>query len=114
MTNCNLRDKKHGIDQECEAVSVGAYDLGNVIYQQMGDLPKAEKLIREALRIKMLIFGSNHHNIGPCCNLLANILLEQLKFGDETRILFERALAISIRHVRTYVHASILSHVLFF
>jgi hypothetical protein len=49
VTYGNLRDKKNGIDQESEAVAMGAYNLANVIYLQKGDLIKAEELVRESL-----------------------------------------------------------------
>ena len=42
--------------------------------------------------------GSNHSGINTSCDLLARILLSQGKFGDETRGLYERCLAISIRN----------------
>jgi hypothetical protein len=46
VTYGNLRDKKNGIDQESEAVATGAYNLADVIYQQDGDLIKAEEFVR--------------------------------------------------------------------
>jgi hypothetical protein len=98
VTYGNLRDKKNGIDQESEAVAEGAYNLANVIFQQDGDLIKAEELARESLRIRSLIFDSNHQSVSISCNLVANILRKQSKLGDETRVLFERFLAISIRN----------------
>jgi flagellar hook assembly protein FlgD len=49
VTYGNLRDKKNGIDQESEVVAEGAYNLVSVIYQQKGDLIKAEELARESL-----------------------------------------------------------------
>jgi tetratricopeptide (TPR) repeat protein len=104
VTYGNLRDKKNGINQESEAVAEGAYNLANVIYQQKGDLIKAEELARESLRIRSLIFGSvsdhqhynDHYSVGISCNLVANILRRQSKLGDETRRLYDRFLAISI------------------
>jgi hypothetical protein len=112
VTYENLRDKKNGMDQESEAVAMGAFNLANVIYQQKreaynlanvisqqdGDLIKAEELARESLRIRSLIFHSNHERVGIICNLLANILRIQSKLGDETRVLLERYLAISTRN----------------
>jgi tetratricopeptide (TPR) repeat protein len=84
VTYGNLRDEKNGIDQETEVVASGAYNLANVIYQQDGDLLKAEELARESLRINP-------------CNLLASILSGQGKLGDETRGLYERSLSTFIR-----------------
>eukprot|EP00596_Hydrurales_sp_CCMP1899_P004393 CAMPEP_0119039972 /NCGR_PEP_ID=MMETSP1177-20130426/9750_1 /TAXON_ID=2985 /ORGANISM="Ochromonas sp, Strain CCMP1899" /LENGTH=246 /DNA_ID=CAMNT_0007004543 /DNA_START=719 /DNA_END=1459 /DNA_ORIENTATION=+ len=94
ITYSNLRDKKNGMDQESEAVAMGAYNLAHVIYQQEGDRVKAEKLAREAIRIRTSIYGINSHTIGVSCDLLARIMREQNDLGDETRKLFERSLAI--------------------
>jgi tetratricopeptide (TPR) repeat protein len=94
----NLRDRKNGMDQEGEAVAMGSYNLANVIHRQEGDLSKAEKLAREALRIRSLMYGSNDHIIGTSCNMLGKILESQGKFEDETKGLFERSLAICIRN----------------
>jgi tetratricopeptide (TPR) repeat protein len=98
VTYGNLRDKKNGIDQESEAVAEGAYNLANVIYQQKGDLIKAEELARESLRIRSLIFDSNAQIVGNSCSFLANILSRQSKLGDETRRMYEHDLAISTRN----------------
>jgi tetratricopeptide (TPR) repeat protein len=94
----NLRDRKNGMDQEGEEVAMGSYNLANVIHRQEGDLSKAEKLAREALRIRSLISGSDDLGIGTSCDLLARILQSQGKFEDETKRLFEHSLAICIRN----------------
>jgi hypothetical protein len=93
VTYGNLRDKKNGIDQESEAVAMGASNLADVIYRQKGDLIKAEELARESLRIRTLIHGIDDHCIGMSCNLLAGILKRQGQLGDETKGLYERCLA---------------------
>jgi tetratricopeptide (TPR) repeat protein len=93
----NLRDRKNGMNQEGEEVAMGSYNLADVIYRQEGDLLKAEKLAREALRIRFLLYSSDEHMIGGSCDLLARILKSQGKFEDETKRLFERSLAIFIR-----------------
>jgi tetratricopeptide (TPR) repeat protein len=98
VTYGNLRDKKNGIDQESEAVAEGAFNLANVIYRQKGDLIKAEELARESLRIRTLIYDSNDNTVDLSCGLLASILSVQGKLGDETRGLYERSLALSIRN----------------
>jgi hypothetical protein len=98
VTYGNLRDKKNGIDQESEAVAEGAFNLANVIFRQNGDLIKAEELARESLRIRILLYGINHHSVGLSCELLAIILDKQGKLGDETRGFYERNLAIAIRN----------------
>jgi hypothetical protein len=93
----NLRDRKNGMDQEGEEVAMGSHNLADVIHRQDGDLLKAEKLAREALRIRSLIHSSDDDRIGVSCNLLAHILKSQGKLEDETKRLFERSLAIYIR-----------------
>jgi hypothetical protein len=100
VTYGNLRDKKNDIDQEGEDMAKGAYNLANVIHEQNGDLIKAEELARESLRIRTLVYGNNHNNdyFSVSCDLLAGILSAQGKFGDETRGLYERSLAITIRN----------------
>jgi hypothetical protein len=67
-----------------------------VIFKQ--NLIKAEELARESLRIKTLIYDSNHNAVELSCDLLASILNAQGKLGDETKGLYERSLAISIRN----------------
>ena len=79
-------------------MATGAYNLANVILQQIGDTIESEELARECLRIRSVIFGSDHHIVGTTCDLLAKILCSQLKFGNETRGLYERCLAISLKH----------------
>jgi hypothetical protein len=98
ITYGNLCDKKNEIDQESEAVAEGAYNLANVIFQQKEDLIKAEELARESLRIVSLINDSNRQRVGRICCLLADILRGQDRLRDETRGLYERYLAISIRN----------------
>jgi tetratricopeptide (TPR) repeat protein len=98
VTYGNFQNKKNGIDQESEAVAEGAYNLANIIYQQNGDLIKAEELARESLRITSLINYSYHHRFGKICSLLANALKDKGELGDETRGFYERYLAIYIRN----------------
>jgi hypothetical protein len=98
VTYGTLRDKKNGIDQNSEVVAQGAYNLANVILEQNRDLIKAEELARESLRIRTLISGSLFVAVEMSSNLLAHILEAQGKLGDETRGLYERCLAISIRN----------------
>jgi hypothetical protein len=93
----NLRDRKNGMDQEGEEVAIGSHNLADVIHRQEGDLLKVEELAREALRIRSLKCSGDDHKISVNCILLAQILQSQGKFGDETKRLFERSLAIFIR-----------------
>jgi tetratricopeptide (TPR) repeat protein len=93
----NLRDFKHGIDQESEVVASGIYNLAVVIKRQGLDLIKAEKLIREAIRIIVKLYGSNHGKTVRVFSLLGHILQLQGNLEDETKELFQRCLAISIR-----------------
>jgi hypothetical protein len=98
VTYSNLRDKKNGINQEGSEVGNGACDLATVIFRQKGDLIKAEELVREALRSKTILYGSEDHAVGKSCDLLAQILSAQNNFGDETRVLFQRCLGIYVRN----------------
>jgi hypothetical protein len=95
VTYGNLRDKKNGIDQDSELVATGAYNLANVIFQQNGDLMKAEELARESLRIRTLIHDIN---IGSGFDLLARIMSKQGNLGDETRELYANSLAFCIEN----------------
>jgi hypothetical protein len=98
VTYGNLRDKKNGMDQEGKEMARGAYNLADVIHRQNGDLKKAEELGRECLHIGILAYGSSQNEVGLGCNLLVRILKAQGNFGDETRGLYERFLALSLRN----------------
>jgi tetratricopeptide (TPR) repeat protein len=86
------------MDQEGEEMATGAYNLANAISRQMGDLIKAEGLARECLRIRSLIYDSNHFDVALSCCLLSRVLTQQIKLGDETKGLLERSLAIFLRN----------------
>jgi hypothetical protein len=94
----NLRDKKYGMDQEGSEIATGAYNFAHVITEQKGDLNKAERLIREAICIRTVIYDADHHLTGACYQLLTAILCAQGNLGDETRELCERSLAVHVRH----------------
>jgi hypothetical protein len=96
QTYANLTDIKNGMDQEGEEVATGAHNLADVILRQDDDLIKAEKLARESLRIRTRLFCSNNGRIGTSCMLLAQILRNQGKIGDELKELLERSLAIYV------------------
>jgi tetratricopeptide (TPR) repeat protein len=98
LTLESLKDPGNGLDQESEAVARGYYDLGHVILQQKGDLVKAEKLLRESLRIRTRLYDGDHAHVGLSAGLLANILQAQSKLGIETKKLYERCVAISIKN----------------
>lgn len=70
ITYSNLRDSKNGMDQESEGVAMGTFILAEVIFHQREDFIEAEKLAREALRIRTLIWGRDHSNVGIVGNLL--------------------------------------------
>jgi tetratricopeptide (TPR) repeat protein len=89
----SLKDPANGLDQESEEVAMGYHNLADVISAQKGDLVKAEMLARESLRIRTLIYGNDHVNVGHSCDLLARILMSQDNLGNETMELFERSLA---------------------
>jgi tetratricopeptide (TPR) repeat protein len=97
QTYANLRDIKNGINQQGEEVAKGANNLADVIPRQDdGDLKKAEELARESLRIRTRLYSSNDCKLGTGCMLLARILMNQVKYGDETKELLERSLAIFV------------------
>jgi hypothetical protein len=82
----------------------GARNLALAIYRQEGeDLLNSEALARESLRIRLLIYGNDHDQVGSSCDLLANILVAKGKLGDEARGLYKRYLAISIRDTGTAI-----------
>jgi tetratricopeptide (TPR) repeat protein len=94
----SLKDPANGLDQGSEALAKGHYDLANVISKQKGDLVKAAMLARESLRIRSQLYCHDHLNIALNCNLLADILQDQNKQNSETKELYERSLAITIKH----------------
>jgi tetratricopeptide (TPR) repeat protein len=98
LTLESLKDPGNGLDQESEAVAMGYCDLGRVVYQQKGDLVKAEKLVRESLRIRSRLYGGDHADVGMSSSFLANVLQAQGKLGIETKELHERSLAINIKN----------------
>jgi tetratricopeptide (TPR) repeat protein len=98
ITLGSLKDPANGVDQDSEEVAKGYYNLGSVILKQNGDLVKAERLAREAYRIRIQLYGNDHYNVGGSAALLANILRLQGKLEDETKKLYECSLAISIRN----------------
>jgi hypothetical protein len=97
MTLDSLKDPKNGLDQQSEAVAKDFYDLASVIIEQRVDFVKAEKLVRDSLRIRIPI-NSNSVLVGNAIGLLAAILRMQDKLGSETKELFEQSLANSIRN----------------
>jgi tetratricopeptide (TPR) repeat protein len=94
----SLKDPGNGLDQQSEAVAKGYYDLGHAIFQQKGDLLKAEKLVRESLRIRTRLYVSDHAQVGMSSSLLAPILESQGNLGSETKELYERCVAIDIKN----------------
>jgi hypothetical protein len=94
----SLKDPANGLDQESEEVANGYYNLAYVIDKQEGDLVKAEMLARESLRIRTLVYGNDHVNVGLVYGLLADILMSQDNLGDETMELFERSLASYVKN----------------
>jgi tetratricopeptide (TPR) repeat protein len=98
MTLDSLKDPANGVNQRSEAVAKGHYDLALCINEQNGNLIKAEKLIRESLRIRLLVLHKDHGLVGHSIMLLARNLQLQLKLGSETKELFERFLSISLKH----------------
>jgi hypothetical protein len=70
--------------------------IGNVISKQGGDLVKAERLVREAYRIRAQLPGEPLC-LGLTANILGQILSSKCNF-DEAKKQYERFLAISMRH----------------
>jgi hypothetical protein len=97
MTLDSLKDPQNGLDQQSEAVARGYYDLANVIITQRGDLVKAEKLVRESLRIRVQI-KSNSYLVGYSLGLLTDVLRFRSKLGSEMKEVLEQCLAIDIRN----------------
>jgi hypothetical protein len=97
MTLDSLKDPQNGLDQQSEAVAKGYYDLAKVISTQRTDMVKAEKLVRESHRIRLII-NNNDHFLGSSISLLASILMVQGKVGSETKELLEQSLAIDIKN----------------
>jgi hypothetical protein len=96
MSLDSLQDPKNGLDQQRESVAKGYCDSGNEIKEQR-DLVKAEKLVRESLRIRVLI-NSNSPLVTDPAGLLVSILRVQGKLGSETKELYEQSLANSTRN----------------
>jgi tetratricopeptide (TPR) repeat protein len=98
LTLESLKDPGNGLDQQSEAVAMGYCGLGEVIFQQKGDLAKAEKLARESFRIRTRLYGGDHANVGASASLLARVLQAQGKLGIETKQLYEHSLAIFVKN----------------
>jgi tetratricopeptide (TPR) repeat protein len=94
----SLKDPGNGLDQESEEVAYGYHLLAKVIHEQKGDFVRAEMLVRESFRIRSQLYVHDNANIGISVGLLAAILKSQGKLGHETRELYERSLAIDIKH----------------
>jgi tetratricopeptide (TPR) repeat protein len=94
----SLKDPGNGLNQESEEVAYGYFILAKVINQQEGDFVRAEMLVRESLRIRSQLYVHDNTLIGMSVGLLASILESQGKLGHETRELYERSLAIYIKH----------------
>jgi hypothetical protein len=69
-----------------------------VIYQQKGDLVRAEMLARESLRIRTQQYGNHDLHVGGSITLLAGVLRKQDNLGAEVKELLERSLAIDTKH----------------
>jgi hypothetical protein len=73
ITNGILRDQKYVINQEGEEVAEASYNLADLILRQIGDLIKAEVLIRESLRIVENLYGLTHGLVGRTALMVARI-----------------------------------------
>jgi hypothetical protein len=97
MTLDSLKDPMNGLDQQSEAVAQGYNDYATVMNRLNGDLVKAEKLAREALRIRSLIYQKNHYYIASSAQILSDILLSQDNVTQEAKDLQMRSLEIYSR-----------------
>lgn len=100
MTLDSLRNPMNEVNQESEEVARGYCDLASALHgdDENEDLIRAETLVRESLRIRVLIFGNDHICTGHSISLLAQIMSSEGKLGDETKSMYERALANYIRN----------------
>lgn len=95
LTLHGLKDPKNGLDQESEEVARGYFNFASVIFSLNVDLVKAETLARESFRIRVQLHGGvSDVELASSAGLLGDILKTQGKLGNETKELFERALAI--------------------
>jgi hypothetical protein len=53
------------------------HNLGKQIHSQDKEPIKAERLVREAHRIYIQLYGKDYEHVGNCANDLADILLSQ-------------------------------------
>jgi hypothetical protein len=83
------------MDQDGVELAVAAFNLSTVIFRQGGNIVKAEELARESIRIRILI---DNKDLQTSLELLASILVAQRNFGDETKGLYERSLALVIKN----------------
>jgi hypothetical protein len=79
-------------------VALGYHNLANVIHDQRVDFVKAERLIRESLRIRTQLFDNEDIYVGSSSGLLGEILQSQGKLGSETKKLLELSLFIDIKN----------------
>jgi hypothetical protein len=79
-------------------VALGYHNLARVIHEQKVDFIKAEKLIREALRIRTQLYDNDNLYIVETSLVLAQILQSQDKLGSETKKLFELSLLVKIKN----------------
>lgn len=100
MTLDSLRGPMNVVNQESEEVARGFFDLANALQgdSKNEDLIRAETLVRESLRFRVLIFVNDHICTAHSISLLAQILNSEGKLGDETKSMYERALFNYIRN----------------
>lgn len=94
----SLKDPSSGLNNGSEAVAQGYFNLANALNKQEKDLVKAERLIRESLRMRKKLYANDHQYVGTSCALLATIMKTQGKLNLEMRDLMEHSIAIEIKH----------------
>jgi hypothetical protein len=98
----SLKDSMNKLDQQSEEVAKRYHNLAHAIFLQKENLKKAENLTRETLSIRSQLYEDSHENVGHTSDLLACILQSQDNFGNETKELIERSLAVDIRTSGAY------------
>jgi tetratricopeptide (TPR) repeat protein len=83
-------------------MSTSLHNLAFLILSRKWDLIRAEKLERESIRIRILLFGNDNAKLGETYDILGQILQAQGNFGEETLTSFKYALAIPLRNEGPY------------
>ena len=104
ITYESLVDPRNGISPDSFDVARGAQQLVQICYLTPRHLciatvsfEEGELLARKALRIVESVFNADHINVGSSLNDLARLLHESGNHGEETKLLYKRALSIYLK-----------------